>query len=428
MSEPNAPVTALVAVVPGWQRARLELGSLTFALSFLAAFVALFVVSAVHHAGGPTVLAALLGVAAVAGLLGASVWLAASARPRENVALVADRAGLRLGARFIARARLLEASVAPSPAAASVGARIEVVSRGAFSSVTWIDVETADRARAIVAALGLGADQRVMTRWLRSKLRGRPARFLLATCVVGGMFLFGWLSAEHGPGRVALLGALAWLGLALAPLVLAELPTRVTIGADGLTERWLGLRHTTALRDITRVEIVHPAAHGWWAVHVQVASARPRELAVRGRAADPSSQNECVRLLERLQAALTSARAGAPMEFHEWTERHATLAPHPWIAALRRDAAAYRDAPSVPFSPAELWRALEDGRLDPLARAAAAVALGARFERSSAERLRDVAQATAVSELAAVFHAASASDDDALARAVTRLRRALGRT
>jgi hypothetical protein len=72
-------------------------------------------------------------------------------------------------------------------------------------------------------------------------------------------------------------------------------------------------------------------------------------------------------------------------------------------------------------NPEHLWRILESHAADPEARAAAAVALGARSDDDAKGRLRVAVDAIADVRLRVAIDAAGGADDEALEKAMSEL-------
>jgi hypothetical protein len=160
-------------------------------------------------------------------------------------------------------------------------------------------------------------------------------------------------------------------------------PTRLTVGADGVLLRWLWTERFVAWADVAAVE---PFDGG-----VVLALSQGRWITLRTPAApercDPAGQT----MVERIQAAWR-AEIGAAGERDEAAARllqREGCRTQEWVGAMRSirgtgQEAGYRSA-AVP--PDLLWRVVEDPGATPTARIGAAVALSRSLDDAGRERL-----------------------------------------
>lgn len=321
-----------------------EASKALFALAILVGIVgALALAVPVRPLGTVAVLwGAALAIAAVA------AWLGFRSRPRAGVPVVADRTGLRLGGQFIPREGLTVASIThgrTSPLRVSIERR--------WRPPIELAIPDREAASALVDALRLGHRDRTLSRRIVGRFAGPLALGTLAVVILGGCVGLVWANAQFGRLGTSIALPL-WLGSSALAIAATLWPARVTVGADGVRETWLGLSHATPLREIRRVEVLARNRT------IELSRIGPsRTLRVLGGA---GAEEEAMRLAVRVQALLESWPPPAPAEVHAWLSEHAGAAPAAWVQKLRSDRASYREAAGAPFGRAALLRALDDSR------------------------------------------------------------------
>ena len=220
---------------------------------------------------------------------------------------------------------------------------------------------------------------------------------------------------------VSLVGA-AWLrmglpqfaviGAALMALsVLALIPTRVTLGSDGLLLRWLGREQFVKLSDIEDV--------GEWRGFVRLRLRGRREAfdipVAMWRVHSPLVAFDVAILAGRIREAIRAQHKGPPFDT-TLLERSSRAVPD-WLASLRQlttQTGAYRAA----LHAEDLWHVLEDPSALPSARGAAAVVLGRSLDERGRAKLRVLSESSAVPKLRVALQAVARDDDAALTAAL----------
>lgn len=351
-------------------------------------------------------------------LFGFFTWRVTSLPRVEQKAVTADRAGLRVGARYFPRSEITTGHLIPGRDGAPP--RV-VIGRRRRLAVT-VEVSGNDEGRAILRALGLGASQSVAKfKALSPLIAKRPYLGMVASLLINlPLQLFGRMIL-HSEGPV-----LVWVLLLLGSLLLSMLlmmQTRVLVGADGIELRWLWQKRFLAFREIARVVTYE---NGWAlskssGVKVVLESGESVRLAIINQR---KLHDNALMLRERIDEARSAYRAGG-------TETAAALLGRErrgvaqWITSLRAlGAGANADMRTAPIPRERLFRVVEDPALDPTSRAAAAVALGTELDDDGRARLRAAAKATVEPKLRfAIEKAADASavEDGAIEAALAEL-------
>lgn len=333
-------------------------------------------------------------------------------------AVTADRAGLRIGARFLPRSEITTGRLIPGrdsdPPRMVIGRRHRL-------AVT-VEVSGLDEGRALLRALGLGASQSVATfKALSPLITKRPYLVLFASLLINvPLQLFGRLTL-HSEGPV-----LVWVLLLLGSLSLSiplMVRTRVLVGADGIELRWLWQKRFLAFRDIARIA-TYAKGSGLSkssGVEVVLESGKSIRLAISNQ---HRLHDSALMLQERIDEAKSAYRAGG-------TESAAALLGRggrgigEWITSLRAlGAGANLDMRTAPVPRERLFRVVEDLARDPTSRAAAAVALGTELDDDGRARLRAAARATVAPKLRFALEKvadASAVEDGAIDAALAEL-------
>ncbi len=334
-------------------------------------------------------------------------------RRRDYEEVVVDASSVRVGERF----------AMPRTAIRSVETlergEVEVRLRTRWSlpdlGLSFGDLPSA---RPLLKVLGHDVTQRCMVLPLPSPLLGSPwsglvvilaALFVVPTpfAVVAGM-LGRLVSADAQ--MVLLLAAtpIAWVSTAIVCFI----PRRLRVGMDGFAYSWLGSGRYIPHRDVAgarpTVSTVRTrrGSSSVASLELRLASGPTVKLPVaRGREHDVLSAAEGIlrslRLLSDIGGEVERDDPGFPIP-------PLTTNAEAWLAEVRARAAggegAYRSAAPERGS---LWRAIRDPRAARPRRAAAAAILSVALGPGDADRLRDVAMATADPVLARVFEAAA---------------------
>jgi hypothetical protein len=357
--------------------------------------------------GGASTLA--LGIALVWLGLGTLLYVVArNPAPHEMLARVyACGAGLLMPGRFVPVERIRGGWIEPRANAAPV---LHVHVEG--GSDVAVVVRDVDRGRALLAALGVDASRVAATFWTLARPIGEPRTFARVGALVGIALTLGMLAGRDSPAASAL--AVVALLIALLGLVV---PTRVSIGADGVHLRWLG---TTRFIAWSTVFAVEPFDGG-----VVLALEGGRWLTLRTPREHDRHDPESLAMVERLCAAwranLQARAEPLPTDVVRRTGDRGTRT-REWVRAMRaltQERPGYRTS-TVP--PEGLWRIVESPHADSDARTGAAIALASSLDDVGRKRLREAAASCAEPRLRVALTTASmptgAASDDELAAAL----------
>lgn len=263
-----------------------------------------------------------------------------------------------------------------------------------------IDIEVASEAkgRRLLRSLGLlEALQAVESFKVQSRARAHPWLFPLVFVAPMAVHIADLQGVSAG-GNITLYLVLS---IVLVTLVTA-IPSRLHIGTDGVFITWLGTKRFIGFSEISfakpldgRVDL-HLKAGGLVRIPV-------------GR--------QVLIILARINEAMEAYRRGGATADIASLLRRGERPIEDWMTALQSiGAGANATHRTAPVAPETLWRLVEDPGSEPLARAAAAVALGAELDDEGRGRLRVVAGAVAAPKLRVAFEAA-ANDDQGELRA-----------
>jgi hypothetical protein len=366
------------------RRCRLALAGATLPLALGLALACL--------PGGGSTLA--LGIALVWLGLGPLLYVVArNPAPHEILARVyACGAGLLMPGRFVPAERIRGGWIEPRANAAPV---VHVHAEGGTDVA--IVVRDVERGRALLAALGVDASRVAATFWTLARPIGEPRTFARVGALVGIALTLGMLAGRESPAASAL--AVVALLIALLGLVV---PTRVSIGADGVYLRWLGTTRFVAWSTVLAVEpfdggVVLALEGGrWLTLRTPCEHDRhdPERLALVERmcAAWRANVHACA---EPLPTGVVSRTGGRGTRTREWV--HA-------MRAITQEKPGYRTG-AVP--PEGLWRIVESPHADSDARTGAAIALASSLDDVGRKRLRDAAAACAEPRLRIALTTAS---------------------
>jgi len=337
-----------------------------------------------------------LGLAIALMWLGLGILLYVFARnpaPHEQLARVyAWGAGLLLPGRFVPAERIRGGWIEPRATAAPV---VHVSAEGGADVA--IVVRDVERGRALLAALGVDASRVAASFWTLARPLGEPRTFTRVGALVGIAVALGMLGGRGAPAASAL--AVVALLVALLGLVV---PTRVSIGADGVHLRWLGTSRFVAWSTVLAVE---PFDGG-----VVLALEGGRWLTLRTPSEHDRHDPDTLAMIERLRAAWRAnvqARAEPlPTGVMCRTSVRGTRT-RDWVRAMRalaQEQPGYRTS-VVPHE--GLWRIVESPHADGDARTGAAIALASSLDDAGRQRLREAASACAEPRLRIALTTAS---------------------
>lgn len=292
-----------------------------------------------------------------------------------------------------------------------------------------VDLRVADReeGRALLRALGLDASQSVATFRLLSnaffdaaKRRRWGMYWGVGVAVFAMVIGFVARTAPHLAGILPLGFALLTLGAAL----MAAIPTRLQVGADGLHMKWLRRQRFIAYGDVDRTDPFEDPGSGKSQTAGLLVTLKGGET-VRLPGDEQARHGARDDLSSCTSGSARPSRPGAAVR--AWRTRPSSGAP-----AARRRSGSARCGGSGAFANADARTARHAGEAvahqveDPAApadaRAGAAVALGQTADEDARARLRAAASATAAPKLRfAIETAAKKQTDEALAAALAKV-------
>ncbi|MEQ9319997.1 MAG: hypothetical protein RIF41_12610 [Polyangiaceae bacterium] len=266
-----------------------------------------------------------------------------------------------------------------------------------------IALSSRDDAEATLELLDLSPSQRIAT--FRAFVpQGRGWRGVLEQLAIIAPFLVGMFSI--GPPT-------AWV----APMFLAVFAARfwrrrVHVGSDGVRlERGVLFDRFIRHEAISSMRLEHTADKN--AVHVVMQVDGEKEARAGFR-----TQQQANAFIERVEAAGRARGEGQPMA--EALAR-GDAAVSDWVARLRA-ATSVGSHRTAAVAHEHLWRLVEGPSVEPLQRAAAAIALRDHLDDSSKKRIADVAASTASPRLRLVLEQVTEdADDEAVVEALAEL-------
>jgi hypothetical protein len=299
-----------------------------------------------------------------------------------------DASGVHVGNLFVPRSQLRDAVVK------SVGSRSRLVlDRGDL--MPSIELEsTNEEARDLLRVLRSDAVHKVLEFQTLSPLvaSGHTVTVLLLLCalLLGGAVL----ALQHS--LIGMLAVAILSVISVAMVILAGLPRRVRIGADGLEILGRGTPRFLAYGQIATVERYGGGSDGpaHTGLRIRLASGEEILVPVEVRKAEQTAA-----IHERIVEAMEAMRRG-DVAIDEGALLRGERSVPEWVKALRGigegAATTFRVAP-VPTD--RLMRVVEDTSQTAQVRAAAAVALGGALDEEGRGRLRAAAAATEAPKL-----------------------------
>lgn len=380
-------------------------------------------------AASATLTPALFAIMPVAILISVFVTLARLTRPRA----VIDRGTLRIrqdsiflgDSALVARADVKDGTVVPHTPEGTI---VRLATRA--GSDILLRVDSVEKAKAVLELLGLDAAHHAATFTVRARDRSKFMRrfwfsfaafisYMIATGVLGGI--------SHRPAFAALVpiaAALLFLSVAL--------PTRVTVGTDGLV-----LRRGPFRRDFVSLDGIEKAVvvEGELSMNntpilVQLRTAlgeTREELFVDARKEGPFQDAVHAMLMaraeglaERINEAIEARKKAKSVDPAALARggRNARV----WVDDLRTLLARAETFRAAPLSVEALAAIVEDASAPPVTRAAAAAALSNAGDEPR-ERVRIAAEATAAPHLRVALEAAADGDADRIVEAITEIER-----
>lgn len=270
--------------------------------------------------------------------------------------------------------------------------------RKGLKPACWLKADSEADGRAALVALGLDASQSAaevralspyfsLPPWLQFAISFFPA-------VVGGGAMA--VTSAVRPG-LAPLGALGFVATMLTFVVLIMWPSRLSIGADGIFQRWIWRRRFFPFSDMTRVDPVERGMMNrrYLGLEIGHKDGRTTYLPIGQKR---WAEEEFDAAVERVREAIGVYAAGVAGVAASALAR-AGREPRDWITALRRiGQGAEADLRTAPVRADDLVRIAADPSAAASARVSAAVAL-ASSKSGDVERVRVAAEAAAEPKL-----------------------------
>ena len=325
----------------------------------------------------------------------------------EAQAVRADGNGVRVGATHVPRADIRDGFVLP-------GYPPRVTLRRRWASPIELQVGSTEEARAILRVLGLDVTQTVAT--FRTLSRAVAKRRYLAIGVAMFVAMYGGLvSGFAGARRSPAMGAVFGLGLGfmiIAMMTVMLMPTKLSVGADGIVLRWFFRDRFIGYGDVARMERYEKGFGRSRHVGLTLTLRSGEEVLIPTGQAKWSDERLAI-IQERMRQAMEAFRTGDAAADAALLRRGARGASE-WVAALLAiGAGANADMRTAPLPRERLFRIVESPVASIGERAAAAVALGSELDAETRGRLRVAADASASPKLRIALHAAASGASEA---------------
>lgn len=358
-------------------------------------------------AGTPAALAFTMHPLIFAGVALVYVWRRNPRPVIEPARVAADADGVEIDGQRIPRSTIREGFVLP-------GSPPRVKLRRRWATPIELQVGSTDEARAILRALGLDVTQTV-ARFRTLSRAVSKRRYVAATLgsffTVYAVFIIGLTRSRNDPTLAAATGVAFFVGL-LAMMTLMLMPTKLSVGADGVVLRWLFRDRFIAYGDIEGAEQYEK---GWGRsrhIGIKLTLRSGEEVLIPTGQAKWNNEEMAI-IHERMREAMEAFRLGDAAADAALLRRGARDVPE-WIAALRAiGSGANADMRTAPLPRERLFRIVESPTAAVAERAAAAVALGGELDDEARGRLRIAAEATASPKLRVVLEAAASGAAEA---------------
>jgi hypothetical protein len=338
---------------------------------------------------------------------------------RRHAQVLADREGIRVGGTLVVpRASIADGFFQPRPnrdtrKASSIGSSVRLVDK--HRRIVFEAEASEQEALELLYALGLDPGSK------RVEFNGSSPLF--ATVARNMLFIFLSVAAMFvGSFGLAAMGVMANVLpiLAVPWFLVAMLPSKISVGIDGVHERWLWRKKLVPMASIMAVERVQDrqiklrlrdgSEHTLFTSMRRNNSIRSPYATAHGDAVQARIVEARAAFYERTPAADVSALVGKGTRTRE-----------EWLAALAKLRSAeggYRDAV---VRDDDLWRLVEDPSAPADARGGAAMLLRRSLDEDGKARVRVAAEATASPKLRVALDAAAGETDETLESALQEL-------
>jgi hypothetical protein len=274
-------------------------------------------------------------------------------------------------------------------------------------------VRDVEQGRALLRVLEADPTHAAAHYWVLARPLGEGRAFARAATLLALVLAFGVVAGQSAPAALAL--AVVALFALIAGLVV---PTRVTVGADGVLVRWLGTARFVPWATVVAVEdfdggVVLALDGGEW-------------LTLRTPADHERHHPERAAMVERMRVAWRAHGRTEHVDPTAVLVRRAGGHTREWVRAMRRVLRPERGYRAQALPPEQLWRVVEDACVDRHARTGAALALAPVLDDHGRDRMRTAASACAEPRLRAALETAATdtgagAPDDELAAALDAL-------
>jgi hypothetical protein len=324
----------------------------------------------------------------------------------EAVPVRADANGVLVGALYVPRAEIRAGFVRPSLTP-------QVKLRRRWATPIELQVGSTEEARSILRVLGLDVSQTVAE--FRTLSRAVAKRRYIAAIVGVLIGMYGGFVSAFARGHGGATGAVLGLGffVAIASMItLFVMPTKLSVGADGIVLRWFFRDRFISYGDVAHVERYEKGVGRSRHVGLSVALRSGEEVLIPTGHAKWGDEELSI-IGERIRQAMETFRSGDAAADAAMLRRGARR-PAEWVAALRAiGAGANADMRTAPLPRERLFRIVESPTAPAAERAAAAVALGGELDDETRGRLRVAADASASPKLRVVLTAAASGASEA---------------
>jgi len=335
------------------------------------------------------------------------VWRRNPAPNERRAHARADARGLFIDGRLVLRSSRIRGGWLQPKACGPPWVRVR--GRGAASGV---DLAVRDVAcgRALLRALAVEPTRVSAQYWAMAQPWGEPRRLARITVALGLLLAFGVAAGRSSSAALALVV----VGI-IVLVVGSALPTRVTVGADGVLLQWLGTMRFVRWSSVADIQSFE---HG-----TVLALAKGEWLTLRMPAAHEQHHADRDAMLERMREAWRAHGQGRSDQAAARLVRRAGGRTREWVRAVRAIATSWDGYRAAGIPNDRLWSIVEDPSAGRASRTGAALALAQSLDVDGRARLRGAACSCAEPRLrialtTAASPAAAAASDDELAAAL----------
>lgn len=342
------------------------------------------------------------------------VWARNPCAVERPAHAVADARGLLLDGRLVLEAGRVTSGWLETRAGGPPVVHLRAAAAPWRRRAVDVVVRDVESGRALLRVLEVDPTHASAHYWVLARPLGEGRAFARAATLIALVLAFGVVAGQSAPAALAL--AVVALFALVGGLVV---PTRVTVGADGVLVRWLGTVRFVPWTSVVAIEdfdggVVLALDGGGW-------------LTLRTPADHERHCPERASMVERMRVAWRAhGRGGHDADPTAVLVRRAGGHTREWVRAMRRILSPERGYRTQAMPPEQLWRVVEDACGDRHARTGAALALAPLLDDRGRERMQAAASSCAEPRLRAALQtaatdAAAAAPDDELAAALDAL-------